>query len=154
MRKAEGGKLRDALLSIMSLFRGSYTKFLGLREEIRGRARDKIKKRIEQCFESYGTTDEKLRALMETRIAQEISYALDKLDVEEELTRFKGHIDEIEKLLRVGGPVGKKLDFMFQELNREINTLGNKSQDLGVSQEVIELKMWIEQMREQSLNLE
>ena len=91
---------------------------------------------------------------METRIAQEISYALDKLDVEEELTRFKGHIDQIETLLTQGGHVGKKLDFLFQELNREINTLGNKAQDLDVSQDVISLKMWVEQMREQSLNLE
>jgi uncharacterized protein (TIGR00255 family) len=154
MRKVEGEKLKEALLDIISKFRVSHEKFLGLRSEIQLRAKDKIKKRVEQCFEAYTTTDEKLRALMETRIAQEITYSLEKLDVEEELTRFKGHIEGIENLLLAGGTVGKKLDFMFQELNREINTLGNKSQDLGVSQEVIELKMWIEQMREQSLNLE
>ncbi len=154
MRKSEGARLQEALLSILAGFRDSHSKFLGLRDDIRNRAREKVKKRIEQCFEAYPTTDDRLRALMETRIAQEISAVLDRLDVEEELTRFKGHIDAIEALLRNGGAVGKKLDFLFQELNREINTLGNKSQDLGVSGEVIELKTRIEQMREQSLNLE
>jgi uncharacterized protein (TIGR00255 family) len=154
MRKSEGARLQDALLDILNGFRQSHGKFLGLRDEIRNRAREKVKKRIEQCFEAYPTTDDRLRALMETRIAQEISAVLDRLDVEEELTRFKGHIDAIETLLKNGGAVGKKLDFLFQELNREINTLGNKSQDLGVSGEVIELKTRIEQMREQSLNLE
>jgi len=154
MRKSEGGRLQEALLLILAGFRDSHSKFLGLRDDIRNRAREKVRKRIEQCFEAYPTTDDRLRALMETRIAQEISTVLDRLDVEEELTRFKGHIDAIETLLQNGGAVGKKLDFLFQELNREINTLGNKSQDLGVSGEVIELKTRIEQMREQSLNLE
>ena len=154
MRKQEGEKLKNALLLIIGNFRKAHGKFLEMRTVIQKRAQDKIKKRIEQCFEAYTTSDERLRSLMETRIAQEISYTLEKLDIEEELTRFKGHIDQIELLLNQGGQVGKKLDFMFQELNREVNTLGNKSQDLGVSQEVIELKMWIEQMREQSLNLE
>jgi uncharacterized protein (TIGR00255 family) len=154
MRKQEGEKLRIALLGIISHFKLAHQKFLEMRVVIGARAQEKIKRRIEQCFEAYGTTDERLRAMMETRIAQEIAYSLEKLDIEEELTRFRGHIEQIEALLNSGGSVGKKLDFMFQELNREINTLGNKSQDLGISQEVIQLKMWIEQMREQSLNLE
>ena len=154
MRLVEGGKLSQALLEIIAQFKKAHQNFLQMRTVIQSRAKEKIKKRVEQCFEAYSTSDEKLRALMETRIAQEVSYTLEKLDIEEELTRFKGHVDQIEILLTQGGMVGKKLDFMFQELNREINTLGNKSQDLGVSQEVIGLKMWIEQMREQSLNLE
>lgn len=154
MRASEGKKLQTALLDIIAQFKKAHSEFVGMREQIQARAAQKIKKRVEQCFEAYSTPDEKLRALMETRIAQEISYTLEKLDIEEELTRYKGHIDLLEALLLEGGLVGKKLDFMFQELNREINTLGNKSQDLGVSQEVIRLKTWIEQMREQSLNLE
>lgn len=154
MRKTEGTRLATALGTILREFRGAHGRLLGLREEIRNRARDKVRRRIEQCFEAYPTTDERLRALLETRIAQEIGTTLDRLDVEEELTRFQGHLDAIEGLLGSGGAVGKKLDFLFQELNREINTLGNKSQDLGVSREVIEMKTWIEQMREQSLNLE
>jgi len=154
MRAQEGEKLRAALLAIVAQFRQAHGRFLKLRDQIRTRAQEKVRKRIEQCFEAYTTPDSQMRALMETRIAQEISYALDKLDIEEELTRFIGHIEQIETLLKTDGLVGKKLDFMFQELNREINTLGNKAQDLDVSQDVISLKMWVEQMREQSLNLE
>jgi uncharacterized protein (TIGR00255 family) len=154
MRAQEGSKLQTALLAIVEQFEAAHGRFVSLRDQIRKRAQEKIRKRIEQCFEAYSTPDSQMRALMETRIAQEISYALDKLDIEEELTRFIGHVDEIGKLLKNGGLVGKKLDFMFQELNREISTLGNKAQDLEVSQDVISLKMWVEQMREQSLNLE
>lgn len=85
---------------------------------------------MEQCFESFTTPDAQMRALMETRISQEIALSLDKMDIEEELNRFRGHVDQIEHLMAIGGLIGKKLDFMFQELNREINTLGNKAQDL------------------------
>jgi uncharacterized protein (TIGR00255 family) len=154
MRAQEGSKLRDALLHIISELKNAHGRLLAARSQLQKTAQIKIKKRIEQCFEAYATSDEKLRALMETRIAQEITYAMEKMDIEEELTRFIGHVQQIEALLKAGGLVGKKLDFMFQELNREVNTLGNKAQDLGVSQDVIDLKMKIEQMREQSLNLE
>ncbi len=154
MRAQEGLKLQKALLAIVGQFKSSHGRFVELRSIIQKKSQEKIRKKIEQCFEAYATPDAQLRAVMETRIAQEISYAIEKSDIEEELTRFRGHVDQIETLLNQGGLVGKKLDFMFQELNREINTLGNKSQDLDVSQDVISLKMWVEQMREQSLNLE
>jgi uncharacterized protein (TIGR00255 family) len=154
MRAQEGEKLRKALLAIVTEFQSAHLRLSEMRTVIQNRAKEKVRKRIEQAFEAYPTADQQVRALLETRVAQEVVYALEKLDVEEELTRLKGHLDQIETIFKQGGQVGKKLDFMFQELNREINTLGNKSQDLEISQEVISLKMWIEQMREQSLNLE
>ncbi len=154
MRGQEGLKLQIALMLIVDQFKKAHDRLLTQRSLIQKKAQEKVKKRIEQCFEAYATPDAQMRALMESRIAQEISYALEKLDIEEELTRFKGHVDQIESVLKLGGVVGKKIDFLFQELNREVNTLGNKSQDLEVSQDVIQLKMGIEQMREQSLNLE
>ncbi len=154
MRISEGERLKNALLSILMNLRISHEKLKLQRTAIQNRAKDKVRKKIDQCFQAYSSPDEAMRALMETRIAQEISYSLEKLDIEEELTRFLGHLDAIESQLEKGGQVGKRLDFLFQELNREINTLGNKSQDLEISKEVIELKMWVEQMREQSLNLE
>ena len=154
MRLSEGSRLKDALFAILDLLDAAHDRLTRERRLLQERARIRIKKRIEQCFEAYETPDERARALMETRISQEIAYTLEKLDVEEELTRFKGHIHAVRALLGSGGPVGKKLDFILQELNREVNTLGNKSQDLEISHEVIELKMAVEQMREQSLNLE
>ncbi len=154
MKRSEGTRLRDALLQILQNLEDSRERLLRQRDLIRARAKEKVRKRVNLCFEAYPTSDERLRALLETRIAQEITYALEKLDIEEELTRFIGHVRATRELLAAGGAVGKRLDFLFQELNREINTLGNKSQDLEISKEVIELKMWVEQMREQSLNLE
>lgn len=154
MREEEGARLKTALMGIASELKASEERLHAHRDAIRSRASEKIRKRIEQCFESYPTPDERIRSLMETRVGQEISYVIEKLDVEEELTRFRGHVQAVSDLLRKGGLVGKKLDFLFQELNREINTLGNKSQDLEISREVIDLKMKVEQMREQSLNLE
>ncbi|NDG83458.1 MAG: DUF1732 domain-containing protein, partial [Proteobacteria bacterium] len=154
MRSSEGERLRTALLSIIEGFKGTHGRLLSRRDSVRTRAAERIRKRIELCFEAYPVTDERLRALMESRIAQEIAHSLEKLDVEEELTRLRGHIDSVELILKEGGVVGKKLDFMFQELNREVNTLANKSQDLDISSEAIALKIGIEQLREQSLNLE
>lgn len=154
MRTSEGTKLQKAMLFILQQLRATHTRLVAAREMIKTRSQEKIKKKLQQCFEAYSTPDGQMRALLETRIAQEISIVLEKADVEEELTRFSGHLDAIEKLLQEGGLIGKKLDFLFQELNREINTLGNKAQDLGISQEVIAVKTAIEQLREQSLNIE
>jgi uncharacterized protein (TIGR00255 family) len=154
MKRAEGARLADALLAIVRSLEESRERLLEQRDVIRLRAKEKVRRRIEMCFEAYPTGEERLRALLETRISQEITYALERLDIEEELTRFQGHLHAIRELLESGGAVGKRLDFLFQELNREINTLGNKSQDLEISKEVIDLKMRVEQMREQSLNLE
>jgi len=154
MRSSEGIRLRDALLAIVDGFKETHGRLLARREVIRNRAAEKIRKRIELCFEAWPSADDRLRALMESRIAQEIAHSLEKLDVEEELTRLHGHIVSVERILKEGGAVGKKLDFMFQELNREVNTLSNKSQDLDISSEAIGLKIGIEQLREQSLNLE
>ncbi len=154
MRSQEGEKIKKSMLGVVDNFKKTHLRFLNLRIQMQKRASEKVKKRIEQCFESFTTPDAQMRALMETRIAQEVSLTLDKMDIEEELNRFKGHVDQIEHLMSIGGLIGKKLDFMFQELNREVNTLGNKAQDLDVSHDVIELKTWLEQLREQSLNLE
>lgn len=154
MRAQEGEKVKASIMGVLEQFKNTHLRFLNLRVQMQRKAQEKIKRKIEQCFEAYTTPDAQMRALMETRIAQEIAYSLDKMDIEEELNRFKGHVDQIGHLMAIGGLVGKKLDFMFQELNREVNTLGNKAQDLDVSHDVIELKMWIEQLREQSLNLE
>ncbi len=154
MRSQEGEKIKKSILAVIEQFKNTHLRFLNLRVQMQKRAQEKVKKRIELCFESFTTPDAQMRALMETRIAQEITYSLDKLDIEEELNRFKGHVDQIEHLMVAGGLIGKKLDFMFQELNREVNTLGNKAQDLEISHDVIELKTWLEQLREQSLNLE
>jgi uncharacterized protein (TIGR00255 family) len=78
----------------------------------------------------------------------------DKTDVREEMTRLRAHLDQLLVLLDKGGPVGRALDFLIQELNREVNTIGSKADDLELSQAALAAKGIIEKMREQAQNLE
>jgi len=88
------------------------------------------------------------------RIRQEVALFANKIDVDEELTRLSAHISELRRVLEHGGAVGKRLDFLMQELNREANTLGSKAADITITQVSMELKLLIEQMREQIQNIE
>ncbi|MBL8533712.1 MAG: YicC family protein [Betaproteobacteria bacterium] len=90
----------------------------------------------------------------EERIRQEVVMYASRIDVDEELSRLHTHLGELRRILGKGGAVGKRLDFLMQELNREANTLGSKSVDVDVSQTSMELKVLIEQMREQVQNIE
>jgi uncharacterized protein (TIGR00255 family) len=88
------------------------------------------------------------------RIQQEVVLFANKIDVDEELSRLITHLAEVRRVLEKGGAAGKRLDFLMQELNREANTLGSKSADVAVTQTSVELKVLIEQMREQIQNVE
>jgi len=102
--------------------------------------------------------EEKLKDIQEKldpqRLEQEIVLFAQKADVDEELDRLLAHVDEVGNVLNKGGPVGRRLDFLMQELNREANTLGSKAVDLRMTNASVELKVLIEQMREQIQNLE
>jgi uncharacterized protein (TIGR00255 family) len=88
------------------------------------------------------------------RMRQEVVLFASKVDVDEELARLRAHIKEVKDVLARGGAVGRRLDFLMQEFNREANTLGSKSADLECTQVAVELKVLIEQMREQVQNIE
>ena len=88
------------------------------------------------------------------RLKQELALFATKVDVAEELSRLSTHVGEVRRVLRAGGSAGKRLDFLMQELHREANTLGSKSVDAELSQASLEMKVLIEQMREQVQNLE
>jgi uncharacterized protein (TIGR00255 family) len=88
------------------------------------------------------------------RLEQELALIAQRLDVTEEFDRLQGHLDEIEAVLVRNDPVGRRLDFLIQELNREANTLASKAQDEALTRHAVELKVLIEQMREQVQNLE
>ncbi|MBF7074487.1 YicC family protein [Glaciecola sp. MH2013] len=89
-----------------------------------------------------------------TRVEQEMVLLAQKMDVAEELDRLTSHVNETKSILKKGGAVGRRLDFMMQEFNREANTLGSKSINSEVTQSAVELKVLIEQMREQIQNIE
>lgn len=88
------------------------------------------------------------------RIRQEVTMYTQRIDVDEELSRLDAHVSEVKRILSVGGVVGKKLDFLMQEMNREANTLGSKSVAIETTQIAMQLKVLIEQMREQIQNIE
>jgi uncharacterized protein (TIGR00255 family) len=88
------------------------------------------------------------------RLAQEVAYLADRSDVTEEVTRIESHLRQLEGLLGAGEPVGRKIDFVIQEMNREINTVSSKVSDLDVARLVIELKHEQEKIREQAQNIE
>jgi uncharacterized protein (TIGR00255 family) len=92
-------------------------------------------------------------SLKDRAMNEAASYAM-RIDVAEELARLRAHLDEIERLLKAGGEVGKRLDFLIQELQREANTLGSKSAALELTNVSVEMKVLVEQMREQVQNLE
>jgi uncharacterized protein (TIGR00255 family) len=102
--------------------------------------------------------DERLKELTasvdQDRLEQELALLLQRLDVDEELERLAGHIQEIRRVLAANEPAGRRLDFLMQELNREANTLSSKSQDLDTTRAAVDMKVIIEQMREQVQNAE
>jgi len=115
--------------------------------------------RIPQVIAAYrdkltGRLKEAIGGGEEERIRQEVAVFVTKIDVDEELSRLAAHVAELKRVLAEGGAVGKKLDFLMQELNREANTLSSKSVDLAVTRAALELKIVIEQMREQIQNIE
>jgi len=120
---------------------------------------DQIAPKIPQIVSAYG---EKLSARLseaalnpeDDRIRQEVVLFASKIDVDEELSRLRAHVKELQHVLENGGAVGRRLDFLMQEFNREANTLGSKSADLEFTQAAVELKVLIEQMREQVQNIE
>ena len=93
-------------------------------------------------------------SLDEDRIRQEVALYAQRIDVDEELTRLSTHLDEVERILKSAGAAGKRLDFLMQELNREANTLASKSPATDITAIAMEMKVLIEQMREQVQNLE
>lgn len=88
------------------------------------------------------------------RLEQELVFQAQRLDVDEELDRLEAHLKEVESVLQKDEAIGRRLDFLMQELNREANTLASKSNDAETTRSAVDLKVWIEQMREQVMNIE
>ena len=143
-RQREGDKLKSFLLERV-------TQIEALRISVAPRIPNAIAayetKLRAKLLEALGSEDDE-------RVRQEITLYASKVDVDEELSRLLTHLDEVKRVLSKGGAVGKRLDFLMQELHREANTLGSKSVDAEVSRCAMEIKILIEQMREQVQNIE
>jgi uncharacterized protein (TIGR00255 family) len=143
-RQREGAKLADVLRERASRMREQVAAVTPLVPLAIGAYQDRIAAKLRDAVAN----------LDEDRIRLEIGVFAAKIDVAEELARLITHLDEVERVLKKGGAVGKRLDFLMQELNREANTLASKSVSAEVTAIALELKLLIEQMREQVQNLE
>ncbi|HBM76239.1 MAG TPA: YicC family protein [Clostridiaceae bacterium] len=146
MRKIEGQKLADDIIK-----RGKYIKTIIKRIEERSPevVKDYKTKLEERIKEIAGDVD-----IDEMRIAQEVAIFADRSSITEEVVRMYSHLNQLELILNEDEPVGRKLDFLVQEMNREINTIGSKANDLDITKDVVEVKSEIEKIREQIQNIE
>ncbi len=143
-RGREGEKLAEMIIDRVNAMRDIVRRVVPRIPEAQTLFTDKLRQRL---IDALGNASDE-------RILQEVAVFATRIDVAEELSRLTTHLDEVERVLKQGGACGKRLDFLMQELNREANTLGSKSAITEVSQASMDLKLLIEQMREQIQNLE
>lgn len=146
MRKTEGENIKQDLLVRIERVQNLVDKIAENSKGIVEEYVSKLEKRVKEIL--------KTDVVDENRIAQEAVIYADKTSIEEELTRLNSHIVQFKELVNSDGPVGKKLDFMIQEMNRETNTIGSKAGSGEITKAVIDLKVELEDIREQIQNIE
>lgn len=146
MRKTEGENIKQDLLVRIERVHNLVDKIAENSKGIVEEYVSKLEKRVKEIL--------KTDVVDENRIAQEAVIYADKTSIEEELTRLNSHIVQFKELVNSDGPVGKKLDFMIQEMNRETNTIGSKAGSGEITKAVIDLKVELEDIREQIQNIE
>ncbi|MGZ5477508.1 MAG: YicC/YloC family endoribonuclease [Thermoanaerobaculia bacterium] len=148
MRKKEGESLQTDIVSRLNAIRGLQERLAGHREEIRTELLASYQQRVQEIAAQAGVD------VAQERIAQEVVVMVEKGDIAEELTRLTHHVEQMEKAILGKEPAGKKLDFLSQEMLREINTMGSKSRAAVIRTLVVELKTEVERIREQVQNVE
>jgi len=143
-RQREGAKLKQHILDRLAAAEAQVAGLQPLLPTLVAAQREKLTERLHDLLGEAG----------HERLAQEIALAVQKADIDEELSRLTTHFAEVRRVLNQAGAVGKRLDFLMQELHREANTLGSKSVAVETSRVSLELKVLIEQMREQVQNIE
>ncbi len=146
MRAREGAKLEKDVLDRLVIIEGYVTRIEEASPETVSAYRAKLEAKIREVVGQTG--------IDETRILTEAAIFADKVAVDEETVRLRSHIAQMRQMLAAGSPVGRKLDFLIQEFNREANTIGSKCSDKEIASIVVELKSEIEKIREQIQNIE
>ena len=147
MRETEGDKIREDLKQRAETIKAKVSEVSEFSSGLVEEYIVKLKQRVKELLNSD--------VVDENRLAQEIVLFSDKSSIQEELTRLNSHISQFENLIENSTlPIGKKLDFIIQEMNREVNTIGSKANSMNISKCVIELKTQIEDIREQVQNIE
>ena len=146
MRLREGERLRENLVSRAAKVQGLISEIETRTPQIVKEYSKKLKERMTELLGSF--------QIDESRLLTEVGIMADRVCIDEELVRLKSHFKELEKILALSEPVGRKLDFLVQEINRETNTIGSKANDFGIAKHVVEIKSEIEKLREQIQNIE
>ncbi len=147
MRLKEGEALKEDILEKIFILE-KYLKYIEIQSpQVVLNYKVKLENRLATLLEDSSMVDQ-------SRLAMEVALFADKCAIDEEITRFKSHIAQLRLILNEGGVVGRKLDFLMQEMNREVNTMGSKANDYEITKNVVELKNAIEKIREQVQNLE
>jgi len=147
MRAREGGTLRLALLGILETIGVHLAKVAEGQDQLRRLYFEKWHKRLGELLAGQVPVDE-------ARLLQEAAYQAERCDIAEEIQRFQSHLEQFRAALQAGSPVGKKLDFIVQEMNREVNTILSKTEVLEISRAGLEIKSDVERLREQVQNIE
>jgi uncharacterized protein (TIGR00255 family) len=150
MRKIEGESLKTDLNNLVSEIENHLPKIESESANVTDEYRQRLKKRIENLLSKSDSQIE----LDQARLAQEVAYLADRSDISEEITRLKSHIEQFRGILNEEKEVGKRLDFLTQELNREANTIASKTNNLIVKESALQIKSSIEKIREQVQNVE
>ena len=145
-RLVEGEKMIQVIKNHRDIYVSHYSEISALADTFQASVEERLKKKFSE-FSSELSVDE-------PRFLQEVVYYLEKMDVHEEINRIQSHLEKLDTILSSGGEVGRQIDFLIQELNRETNTIGSKSSLKEISENVVQMKVQLEKIREQGLNLE
>lgn len=143
-RQREGERLAELIQQRCVAMRGHVDRVKGQIPAVLEGIRERLRARLNELSEELDAG----------RMEQEMVILTQRLDVDEELDRLQTHLDEVERVLQQQEPIGRRLDFLMQELNREVNTLSSKSSDSAITKLAVDMKVLIEQMREQVQNIE
>lgn len=146
MREAEGQNIQRDLLDRI----GTLENFVGELEKLAPEIVAAYRQRLENLLREYLAKED----IEESRLIQEVALFTDKVNYTEETVRLRSHFDQFRQIITAGEPVGRKLDFLIQEMNREINTVASKANSAGAAQFVVDVKSEIEKIREQIQNIE
>lgn len=145
MRMAEGEELKKDLLTSILQVEININELQKYAPQVVSSYKERLQKRMQEFVN--GQIDE-------SKILTEVAIFADKVDINEEITRLKSHIQQFLKTIEEQEPVGRKLDFLIQEMNRETNTIGSKANDSNIAKKVVDIKSLLEKLKEQVQNIE
>lgn len=145
-REVEGGKLIKVLEKHLDNYKTHFKVIEQNAEHFKANVEEKLKKRVDE-YKALVNVDQ-------GRLLQEVIFYLEKIDIHEEINRIHSHLEKFQNLLKSSNDVGRQIDFLIQEFGRETNTVGSKSTMKEISDAVVQMKLQLEKMREQGLNIE